>query len=387
MDEICSNNVCTGCSACYNICPVKCINMKTDIYGELHPYIDAEKCINCNSCKKVCPYSDEKYKKLYNPVSSKCYAVARKDLTQNPRCASGGVSSYLMSLALSKRWSVFATSYDKIHHVSVNEFTNNDDVNKFQGSRYAQSDIGDAFSVIKQKLKYQNVLFIGTPCQIAGLKSYLQKPYDNLYTCDLVCHGVCPQLYLKHEVEKLGYNWDEIDNVTFRGTEWKEDHWISIWKNNAKIFSRAGLKNEYTTGFYKGFTLRASCHDCKYTSKQRIGDLTFGDFLGLKKETQELKKNFCTLVIVNTSKGERLLSFLTDSDNVIIQQRSIDEAFEGGISFQKPFEWNKDSIGFRKVYSKKGYITAMRRYACPKIVLYKLLTIVRVLNRMTSSEN
>lgn len=380
MQEICPREKCTGCAACYNVCPKNCIQMKENEYGEVQPFIVEKECIDCGSCHRVCPNVDEKYKSLLNPKAEVCYAAARKDLQKQPRVASGGIATFLMEKAFQAGWKVFGTALDQKMKIEVKELKSLDELEMFQGSRYVQSNVGDSFKKIKEAVKQGKTLFIGTPCQVAGMRALCGKNVENLYTCDLVCHGVNPQSYLWEELEWKNKDKNNLTNITFRGVSSTEDYWLCLWKNETKEYAAPRGKNEFLTGFYSGFSLRASCHTCNYPRKERVGDLTLGDFLGLEHETSLLKKNLCTLMIPNNTKGNDLMQFLDDS--IVIEMHPAEEAFAGGISFQKAFEWNETSRGFREVYKRDGYVVAMKKYGTPHVVRYKLETIPRVLKRV-----
>ena len=354
--------------------------MKENEYGEVQPFIVEKECIDCGSCHRVCPNVDEKYKSLLNPKAEVCYAAARKDLQKQPRVASGGIATFLMEKVFQAGWKVFGTALDQKMKIEVKELKSLDELEMFQGSRYVQSNVGDSFKKIKEAVKQGKTLFIGTPCQVAGMRALCGKNVENLYTCDLVCHGVNPQSYLWEELEWKNKDKNNLTNITFRGVSSTEDHWLCLWKNGTKEYAAPRGKNEYLTGFYSGFSLRASCHTCNYPRKERVGDLTLGDFLGLEHETSLLKKNLCTLMIPNNTKGNDLMQFLDDS--IVIEIHPAEEAFAGGISFQKAFEWNETSRGFREVYKRDGYVVAMKKYGTPHVVRYKLGTIPRVLKRV-----
>lgn len=380
MQEICPREKCTGCAACYNVCPKNCIHMNENEYGEVQPFIAEKECIDCGSCRRVCPNVDEKYISLLNPKAEVCYAAARKELQKQPRAASGGIATFLMEKAFLAGWKVFGTALDQEMNIEVQELKSLDELEMFQGSRYVQSNVGDSFKKIKEAVKQGRTLFIGTPCQVAGIRALCGKNAENLYTCDLVCHGVNPQSYLWEELKWKNKDKNNLTNITFRGVSSTEDYWLCLWKNGTKEYAAPRGKNEYLTGFYSGFSLRASCHTCSYPRKERVGDLTLGDFLGLEHETSLLKKNLCTLMIPNNTKGNELMQFLDDS--IVIEKHLAEEAFTGGISFQKAFEWNETSRGFREEYKRNGYVAAMKKYGTPRVIRYKLGTIQRVLKRV-----
>ena len=380
MQEICPHEKCTGCAACYNVCPKGCIQMMENEYGEVQPAIAESVCIDCGSCRRVCPNINGKYKSMLNSRAEICYAAARKDLQKYPRVASGGIATFLMEKAFRAGWKVFGTVLNQKMKIEVEELQSLDRLTMFQGSRYVQSNVGDSFKKIKEGVKQGRTLFIGTPCQVAGIRSLCSENADNLYTCDLVCHGVNPQSYLWEELKWKKQDTNKLTNITFRGVNPTEDYWLCLWKDGTKEYAVPRGKSEYLTGFYSGFSLRASCHTCNYPREERVGDLTLGDFLGLECETPLLKKNFCTLMIPNNVKGNELMQFLDES--IVVEKHLTEEAFAGGIGFQKAFEWNEASRGFREIYKHDGYVAAMKKYGSPRVIRYKLGTVPRVLKRV-----
>ena len=237
MQEICPREKCTGCAACYNVCPKNCIQMKENEYGEVQPFIAEKECIDCGSCRRVCPNVDEKYISLLNPKAEVCYAAARKELQKQPRVASGGIATFLMEKAFLAGWKVFGTALDQEMIIEVKELKSLDEMEMFQGSRYVQSNVGDSFKKIKEAVKQGRTLFIGTPCQVAGIRALCGKNAENLYTCDLVCHGVNPQSYLWEELKWKNKDKNNLTNITFRGVSSTEDYWLCLWKNGTKEYT------------------------------------------------------------------------------------------------------------------------------------------------------
>ena len=196
MKSICKNNECTACYACINVCPKQCISMHKDTYGSLQPKIDENKCINCNLCVKTCPNNTPP---TFN-MPSACYASWIEEYKTRKKCASGGIGTMISQYAISKKQAiVYGSRFNKDFQATAFGTSNIRDIELFKGSKYVQSLIGhDTFKKIKTQLdRNEYVVFIGTPCQIAGLKGFLHREYENLLTVDLICHGVCPSDYLK----------------------------------------------------------------------------------------------------------------------------------------------------------------------------------------------
>ena len=197
---------CCGCSACANICPKNAIEMKADELGFIYPVINLDLCISCGACKKVCAYQNG----IERHIPIKAYAAVNKEEIQLEKSASGGIFAALATYFLKNNGIVLGTSLDFANGNPIAHIIKIDKLNqlyRLQGSKYVQSFVEDSYRKTKESLdQRKEVLFSGTPCQIAGLHGYLRKTYSNLWTIDIICHGV-PNLqflsnYLKIEGEK-----------------------------------------------------------------------------------------------------------------------------------------------------------------------------------------
>jgi coenzyme F420-reducing hydrogenase beta subunit len=208
---------CSGCKACYNICPEKCIEMFIDEEGFWYPKANEDKCIQCGLCEKVCPeiniyHNDKSYDK---PT---CLAAWNNDKSKREDSSSGGVFTSIAEWILSNEGVVFGAGYDSGFNVIHKETYKMEGLSELRGSKYVQSDINDTYNKAKQCLdKGEKVLFTGTPCQIAGLYNFLQKEYAELYTCDLVCHGVPSPIVFKKYKQNLECQYNSnIKTIAFR---------------------------------------------------------------------------------------------------------------------------------------------------------------------------
>ena len=231
--EICEKSKCTGCFACVNACPWGCVSMQEDAYGEMHPVIDELNCRHCEKCKRVCPNNAD----VAFAHPKKCYASWIRDSAKRSICASGGVATILSEYVIRKGGVVYGTAYDDFFTPRVVSAECITDIEKFKGSKYVQSIVGEkTFCLIEKTLREGIlVLFIGTPCQVAGLKCYLQKDYENLITADLICHGVCPTSYFKKEIAYImkKRHLSDLSDIRFRGNDGK-NYCLSLWKSNSK---------------------------------------------------------------------------------------------------------------------------------------------------------
>jgi len=309
MINVVDKSNCSGCKACFNICPNNCIEMLTDEEGFWYPKVD-DKCIQCGLCVKVCPeiniyHKDKSYER---PI---CHAAWNKNENIRAGSSSGGVFTSIAQWILLNGGVVFGAGYDKELKVVHKEVCELEGLKDLRGSKYVQSDINNTFEKAKQHLEMgRKVLFTGTPCQIAGLYSFLQKEYEKLYTADIVCHGVpSPMVFKKYKQNmELKYN-SNIKSIAFRDkkTGWKK-YSVSMHFNNKEEYSTPFAKDVFMLGFLRNYYLRPSCYKCSYAKIPRVSDITLGDYWGISSKYPELDDNKGTsLLLVNSSKGKELL--------------------------------------------------------------------------------
>lgn len=366
--QICPPDRCTGCYACVNACHFKCISMQEDKYGELHPVIDEAHCAHCNLCQKSCPNNID----LDFNYPSLCYASWITDVQKRKICASGGIGTILSEFVIKqKNGVVFGSRYDGQFTPIIAYTEQLEEVEYFKGSRYVQSIVGnDTFLKVKEFLKSGRfVLFIGTPCQIAGLKSFLHMDYDNLVTVDLICHGVCPTKYFKEEIafickKKIIKN---LVDVRFRGND-RKNYCLSLWASNRTgnshcVYNKPAQTQYYFAGFLLGVSLRENCYQCNYARPERMSDITIGDFIGLgQKIPFNHPKGNVSSVTLNTNKG---ISFYEEVEqntpSLINIRREYTERLEYKPSLIEPFHRHKLEPLFREQVLKVGYLKAIRK--------------------------
>ena len=275
---------CCGCSACSNVCPKQCISFQKNDEGFLYPVKDMELCVDCGLCEKVCPFSDN-----YTFETTKGPKVyAAYDEENRSGSSSGGIFYTLARYAIEDRkgWVFGAAFEDKfqLRHIGVNNMA---DLQKLRGSKYVQSDMGDCYLQIHKLLKAGSfVFFVGTPCQVAGLRAFLRnKEYENLLLADLVCHGVPPQVLFDEHVKYL----ERKHNATLVSYQFrKADGWggceIADFANpiKHKVLPSYDL-SPYLYSFMYGMTYRESCYECKFAKVPRQGDITLADYWGVKE--------------------------------------------------------------------------------------------------------
>lgn len=349
---------CSGCHACYNICPKSCIKMYSDSEGFLYPEIDYGICIDCGLCKKVCPAYNE-YKG--NP-KGEAYACVNKDDDIRLSSSSGGIFTLLAENILNKNGVVFGAAFDvnfNVGHICV---TSCDELSALRGSKYVQSTVCDAFSKAKKILDDgRPVLFTGTPCQISGLKTYLGRDYDNLISQDIICHGSpSPKIWQKY-LDYCKKGTSEVDSVCFRD---KAKGWnnysVLIRFSNGSERTNVFSKDLYMKAFLSNLSLRPSCYNCKSKSVERESDITLADFWGVKSIAPEIFDDKGTsLVLINSPKGKRIFEEIkndikymnADFDSAVKYNTSVSVSAKMPKNRNKFFE-NADKTDFSKLVKR-----------------------------------
>ena len=305
------HSLCTGCEACSNRCPISCIKMFFDSEGFRYPNINKDKCINCGLCEKVCPV----LKRENNESKTLTFNLAiNKDEKIRIDSSSGGIFHLLAENIISKGGSVYAVKYDKDFNVIHSKIESIKDIDEYRNSKYVQSHIGWVYKNIEADLKSNlTVLFVGTPCQVAGLKSFLRRDYENLVTVDFICHGVPSvkafQSYLNfiNIKDKLSFKINMRDK-----SEGWNGYGVKISNGNNSIFENR-YKNIYMKGFLSDLYLRPSCHNCHFKDFSSGSDITLADAwcVGDYYPDWNDEKGTST-VILKTEKGKILLDSLKD---------------------------------------------------------------------------
>lgn len=308
MIKINDKKDCCGCFSCANICPKECIALVPDDEGFVYPQVDMKLCVNCNLCNNSCPVI------VSNMIdnSPSVYGCYNKDEAIRQNSTSGGVFYLLCECVIKQNGVVFGAKFDNSFNLYHTYAETLEDCKAFMGSKYVQSVIGNCYCQAKNFLDDNRVvLFTGTPCQIAGLYTFLKKDYDNLYTQDIVCHSVpSPQIW--NEYKEYAGNGRIIKDIKFRSKEtgWKNSSFHICFDNGEEI-SEPYAKNDYIKGFVNGLYSRPSCYECKFSGISRKSDITLGDFWGVDTFSPELFDDIGTsIVLVNSKKGKKLFSFV-----------------------------------------------------------------------------
>jgi coenzyme F420-reducing hydrogenase beta subunit len=354
---------CCGCAACMNICPNRAINMKPDADGFIYPKINESICTACALCKKACAFQNVS---VTDDEPLATYVAINKDQTTLLNSASGGIFGALAMLVFKNDGVIFGCAFNSKmvpEHVCID---NPADIKKLQGSKYVQSSINNTMAEAKHFLKRGRVvLYTGTPCQIAGLKTYLGKDYNNLVTADLICHGVPSVVFFKGYIKYLeGKLNGKVINLNFRD---KTNGWgytgKVIYEKDGALFEKLipTSGSYYSNYFLRGDILRESCYVCKYACGSRQGDFTMGDYWGVEKAHPDIRTNKgVSVLLVNSVKGMELIDKL--SEHLTLTQSSFEQARAQNMQLRQPTAKTERREAILKTWREGGYQAVADEY-------------------------
>lgn len=367
--DLCKQELCTGCLACFNICPKEAIKLEQDKEGFVYPQIDQSLCINCGQCQSVCPIINFKSKKN-TPI--KAYAAWQKDRHILFNSSSGGAFSAIAANVLNNNGYVFGAAFDSNWRVFHKGINNLNDLKQLQGSKYTQSDIGFAFKEIYQLLSKEiKVLFVGTPCQVSGLKSFLNNKkvnLQNLLVIDIACHGVPSPLMFKEYINHLEQTYgSNLVYFTFRDKKWS---WLrfnckAIFRNG-KVYLGKWEEDIFMRGFLRDLFLRKCCGKCQFASPNREGNITLSDYWNYQIQPKE-KSNEDTgvsVVLINDDKGAKAFNAIKDS--LVFFERTVENALKSSPPYSHPFSPSPKRNEFWSDYCSKGYDFLIKKYFYPE---------------------
>lgn len=311
MIHINNKENCTGCGACIAVCPVGAISFILDDEGNRYPKIDGEKCVKCDLCSRTCPVTNLKESipvrnTVYQQLFYATQLVKKEDLDA---VSSGGAFLALAEAVLLAGGVVYGAAQVDVESVFHIRIDNVQAVKQICRSKYVQSDVRDSFMSARKDLDDGKiVLFSGTGCQIAGLNMFLGKEYRNLYTCDVVCHGVpCGLAWEKYLEETQERQKSRITEIVFRCKKygWKDNHYLIAFDNGDKQYEKSVL-HLYHKGYLMGLFYRPSCGNCKFAKLPRVSDISLADYWGYEGELLSHGDLGISLVVINNEKGKRL---------------------------------------------------------------------------------
>lgn len=312
MIQIENEKNCCGCGACSIACPAKCITMEERSLGHLFPVVNEEKCLACNKCETVCPMLSEI--QIESEFEQEVFAAYAKDNELRFSGSSGGMFGVFSNKLIEQGYIVYGAAFDERMQLKCVCAESKSELKALYKSKYLQSDLRGKYERIKQKLQNgTKVLFISTPCQVRALKAYLVEEYSNLLTIDFICHGVPSQKLFDQclEVDEKKYN-GKIKSYEFRTKKkngatphyFTEYFWV---KEREKKISNVYFMSPFYAMFQKYINLRESCYQCKFAGKERVSDITIGDFHDIDQYVQGINRfDGVSMVVLNTVKGKKL---------------------------------------------------------------------------------
>lgn len=333
---------CTGCGACSFVCPKKCITMKEDDEGFLYPEIDSQNCIYCDLCDKICPVGKKKTEE-----SIMFFAAKNKQEEKRMTSSSGGIFQNLAEYVINNLGgvvfgAVFAEDYTNVEHICTDT---TEGILSMKGSKYMQSNTRSTYIEVKKYLESgRSVLYTGTPCQIAGLTAYLGRNYENLYTQDIICHGVPSQkMWNKYINEEIQFK--KITSVSFRNKKYGWKNGTMTISGDEKEVNIKSSQSPYMRGFADNLFLRKSCYNCCFKGDNYYSDITLGDFWGIQNVLPEYDDNKGTsVIIVHTKKGMDLFNRV-----------------KMGLDYKEVSE--NEALAHNRSYYHGGYSMSLRRFA------------------------
>ena len=359
-----SNESCTGCKMCGDICPVNAISYK-DVNGFWTPKVNTEKCINCGICLNRCPVG-ESINQIHWEHTLQCCGIINPQKDIRLKSTSGGFFYTLACDVLKNNGYVAGAVFDSnndVKHIITKDIS---DLDKLMKSKYAQSNTEGIYKAVRKLVvEGELVLFTGTPCQVVALKQYIGKEYPNLITLDFICCGISsPTIFSKYKAYMEKRYKSKIKSIEFKN---KENGWRAISTRidfiNGKVYLEHGVNDPYMVSFViDGNNMRESCYSCKFRRYEHMSDFTAGDFWGMEKKYKSYDDNKgCTALMINSAKGidifnrisEMFIFFLTDIDSIA----------EGNSTLYKDKGPSSDRKAFINEAVYGNYKKAIRKYS------------------------
>ena len=357
---------CSGCSACSQICPVECIRMENDAEGFLYPVIDGSKCINCDRCRDICVRAQSPLTER-NVTSEKSYLAYSRDDDIRRGSSSGGLFSMIAETVLSKGGLVCGAGFDrdfKVRHMFVSALA---DLPGLRGSKYVQSETGNSYKRIREELERGRlILFSGTPCQVDGLLACLGKEYENLYTQDILCHGV-PSPAVWKEYLSMRSGGEPVKDVSFRDKTYGWHYFSMKIETDKRKYVRRLDEDTYLRLFLDDVILRPSCYACRHKNIHHKADFTLGDCWG---KTDGLKDDDrgISLLFVNSDKGQKLIGEL--ENDVLFYEIPFEDAVLKQKVMTESVPYNQNRELFFSMAEEMGIREALEKWYSPDPVSF-----------------
>lgn len=366
--SVCEVTQCCSCFACVNVCSKKGVTLAENERGELRPRIDETACVHCGACRMVCPVN--------TPVArnrpKKAFAAWSLDSADRLTSSSGGAASVFAAWTVKRGGVVYAVAYQNgvFQHLRVDS---PGDLPKLKGSKYVGAFVLDAMRSVRDDLKSgRPVLFVGTPCQVAGIRNFLGRSPENLFLVDLICHGTPPQAlfrdYLKETTKEAIY-----DKINFRA---RNGYVLELYREEKRVYHKklyAIYPDLYYVGFMSSLFFSENCYVCPYANLLRVGDVTIGDFMGLgeKEPFRHSKKGGVSALLVNTAQGKTLIE--SCSDSLFLEERSVQEVYEGQSQLKGPPKKSPEHDEFIRLRQTRTVIDSIKLSAPRTIRAFRII--------------
>lgn len=362
---LCVPEKCTGCGACVSACPIGVVGMKPDEEGFLHPYINENSCVDCGKCIRVCPVqnSQPESRKEHMPL---CYAAWSKDEEVRRNSTSGGVFSQLAYQGIRRGGVVAGARYREDSLVEHGIADTMEGVNAFRQSKYVQSDMQGIYKQVEKELASGRlVLFSGTPCQCAGMRSYLGREYENLLLCDFICLGVnSPLVYLTYLKELENDYQSRAEQIWFKNKTfgWNRFSTKIIFENGNEYIADRDT-DLYMQGYIKAnqsLYMRQSCYDCQFRGIVRPVDFTLGDFWGIERYMENVEsQSGVSAVLIHSLKGERF--FEQCKEGLYYDRREASEVLPCNPRLVENIKKSEKRESFFRAMEEVGFAGAMQK--------------------------
>lgn len=356
---------CCGCSACHAVCPHDAVIMNEDRLGFLYPVVDSDKCVDCGLCESVCAFSSdvERHAPLSDSQSVVLHAARHTNNDVVSFSQSGGVFTALSDVVLNEGGVVYGATFDEDYDVCHSRASTKAERDRFRGSKYVQSNMKGVFRDVRDDLKAGfPVMFCGTPCQVAGLKSYIPESLqDKLYTVDFICHGVPSPSIWRDYVTYMGRK-GKIEKVVFR------DKNAAGWKGHLESFTfddgKVMTGETYRILFHKNIMLRHSCGVCPYDIANRRADITIGDFWGVDEALPSFDgASGTSMIICGTEKGRSVID--RSAGSLEMRNTAITYGFMSRYNpnLIRPTTIYKDRNKLEDEYAARGFLHVARKWS------------------------
>lgn len=355
MIQIKDKSTCCGCTACASICSHNAISMIPDILGFLYPEVDLEQCVNCGLCDKVCQFHNH-YNRYDNYDMPQVYQFRLKQDSELKKSQSGGAFFAIADNFIEDGGVVYGAAFNETWKVVHRRATDNQSISALRMSKYVQSDMCGVFSLVKEDLRNnRKVLFSGTACQVAGLKSYIpSRMHNNLFCIDIICHGVpSPKIWEDYLAYLQETRKSKIIKACFRDKRfgWHGARESFLFENGNEEF-----RNTSNYLYFSGLSVRESCSRCYYTNLKRVGDITVGDQWGISKDSPYEDDKGLSLILINSDKGMQLF----EDSQISAESITINDCMQPQL--KQPSCLHRDYKNFVSDYETKGFLYVAKRY-------------------------